>query len=119
MKKKPFFRNFRIILLLFSGMLVWACQSNTSSKNEGSSETVYVAMDGKQVYDMYCVACHGADGKMKFSGATDLSTSTLDLEIRILQITHGKGVMNAFKGILTEEEIENVAIYIEDLRVAE
>jgi mono/diheme cytochrome c family protein len=42
----------------------------------------------------------------------------MDLDTRILQITHGKGVMNAFKGILTEEEIENVAIYIEELRVS-
>ena len=75
------------------------------------------AKSGKKVYDTYCVACHGVDGKMAFSGATDLSKSVLDLETRVLQITNGKGVMNAFKGIITEEEIQNVAVYIEQLRV--
>ena len=54
---------------------------------------------------------------MAFSGASDLSLSTLDLETRILQITYGKGVMNAFVKVISEEEIKNVAIYIEDLRV--
>ena len=116
MKNSLIIRNLRLIMLFIAGSIVWACQSNSSSKLS-SPDLPYVAMDGKKVYDMYCVACHGADGKMMFSGATDLSTSTLDLDTRILQIANGKGVMNAFKGILTEEEIENVAVYIEELRV--
>jgi mono/diheme cytochrome c family protein len=107
--------NYRIILLIVLPILVFlACQSNsnTSDVNDGP----YVAMSGKEAYDMYCVACHGADGKMNFSGATDLSKSSLDLATRILQIKNGKGVMNAFNNILNDEEIENVAVYIEDLR---
>ena len=109
-------QNLRIFIFFIAGSILWACQS--SGKKKTSPDTPYLAMDGKKVYDMYCVACHGADGKMSFSGATDLSSSTMDLDTRILQITHGKGVMNTFKGILTEEEIENVAIYIEELRVS-
>lgn len=102
--------------VLFGAMLyafLFACQGNQVKPNLEN----YKAMNGKQVYDMYCVACHGADGKMAFSGAKDLSLSTLSLEERMLQISHGKGVMNAFKGVITEEEIKNVAIYIEELRI--
>ena len=99
-------------------VLLVSCSSGSNNDTPSTAESkVEVPMTGKKVYDTYCVACHGADGKMAFSGASDLSQSTLDLDTRILQITHGKGVMNAFKGILSEEEIENVAIYIEDLRV--
>lgn len=108
--------NARILLpSLLLSFFLFACQSESNSTAKPSEP--YVDMGGKAVYEMYCVACHGADGKMKFSGATDLSISQLDLETRKTQIKNGKGVMNAFKGILTDQEIENVAIYIEDLRV--
>ncbi|MFT4969769.1 MAG: mono/diheme cytochrome c family protein [Chitinophagales bacterium] len=109
--------NYRIILLIVLPILVFlACQSNSNSSTSDVNDGPYVAMSGKEAYDMYCVACHGADGKMNFSGATDLSKSSLDLATRILQIKNGKGVMNAFNNILNDEEIENVAVYIEDLR---
>ena len=103
-------------LILLTTLSIYACQSNTNSENTSNTAQEKVAMTGKEVYGMYCVACHGADGKMAFSGASDLSTSTLDLETRILQITYGKGVMNAFKKVISEEEIKNVAVYIEELR---
>lgn len=103
-----------LIIFLFFVCFI-ACQTNSSTDKLKNPEP-QVAMDGKEVYEMYCVACHGADGKMMFSGATDLSLSTLDLATRITQIKNGKGVMNAFKGILSDEEIKHVAIYIEDLR---
>ena len=106
-----------IALIAFSTYAIYACQANQNENGAHSSSEVKAAMSGKEVYDMYCVACHGADGKMAFSGASDLSLSTLDLETRILQITYGKGVMNAFVKVISEEEIKNVAIYIEDLRV--
>lgn len=108
----------RSIIIAGFLLFIFACSSSSTDNSTTENETTNkVAKSGKAVYDMYCVACHGADGKLAFSGATDLSTSTLDLETRILQITNGKGVMNAFKNILSEEEIENVAIYIEEIRV--
>ncbi|MCB9257593.1 MAG: cytochrome c [Chitinophagales bacterium] len=103
--KKVFFIGFAFAF--------YACGSQATT--EASTEKKEV-LSGKEVYSIYCVACHGADGKLAFSGATDLSKSELDLETRILQITHGKGVMNAFKNVISPEEIENVALYIEELR---
>lgn len=103
-------------IILLCTITFFACQGKTNSSTSTTTEAKE-PMSGKEVYDTYCVACHGADGKMAFSGATDLSASTLDLDTRILQITYGKGVMNAFKKIISEEEIKNVAIYIEELRV--
>lgn len=107
-----------LIASCLSLSLLIACSSGSSNSSAptGNSEA-NLPLSGKKIYDTYCVACHGADGKMAFSGATDLSQSTLDLDTRILQITNGKGVMNAFKGIISSEEIENVAVYIEELRV--
>ena len=71
---------------------------------------------GKLIYKQYCVICHGADGKLAVSDAKDLSVSTIDLEERINQITNGKGLMTPYKDILSEDQIESVALYIEELR---
>ena len=108
-------RIFSLIVLVLA--LVFACESGTGTSPASNPGVTKVALSGKEVYSTYCVACHGANGKMAFSGATDLSASRLDLDTRILQITYGKGVMNAFKNIISVQEIKNVAIYIEDLRV--
>lgn len=102
----------KYFLILFSALIVIASCNSGNPKNSPD----YVAMDGEKIYKMYCVSCHGADGAMGFSGATNLQKSVLSLEERITMITHGKGVMNAFKGILSKEEIGNVAGYIENLR---
>jgi mono/diheme cytochrome c family protein len=100
----------KYLLFAFFSMILFACNSGSSNKNNRE------AMLGDKVYKLYCVSCHGADGAMGFSGAPNLQKSVLTLEERINMITHGKGVMNAFKGILSKEEIENVAQYIETLR---
>ncbi len=67
--------------------------------------------DGTAVFRKYCVACHGADGKLGFNGAHDLSQSALTLEERIAQITKGKNLMTPFGEILSPEEIRAVAEY--------
>lgn len=87
-----------------------------SSSSEENKKSVKTALSGEQVYATYCVACHGADGAMGFSGATNLRNSNLTLEERINIIAKGRKAMNAFKGILSAEEIENVSVYIETLR---
>lgn len=104
-------------LILVANIAFFIACNNSTTKN-GNINEPQVAKSGKEIYTMYCVACHGADGTLAFSGAKDLSVSTLDLETRKLQITNGKGVMNAFKDILTPEEIDSVAVYIEQLRVS-
>ena len=60
-------------------------KTTTTSSDKAASDTGN--RKGKLVYKQYCVICHGADGKLAVSGATDLSTSTVTLEERINQIT--------------------------------
>jgi len=70
---------------------------------------------GKIIYKQYCIACHGADGKLGVSDATDLSTSTVDMAERINQITNGKGMMTPYKDVLSETQIKDVAEYLDEL----
>jgi len=91
-----------------------AKSKSTTSSNKTASNTGN--RKGKLVYKQYCVICHGADGKLAVSGATDLSTSTVTIEERINQITNGKGLMTPYKDILSKEQIQTVAEYIGELR---
>lgn len=103
----------KYFLLIFMIFVLINCSSSTSKKENSEPKP---ALSGEKVYKTYCVACHGADGAMGFSGATNLQNSMLSLEERIHIITKGRKAMNAFKGILSTQEIENVSIYIESLR---
>jgi len=119
------------ISILLLSVLLMACggeqkssstpQSTPKSEAKAESSASTAASStanrkGKLVYKQYCVICHGADGKLAISGATDLSQSALTLEERITQITNGKGLMTPYKGILSEGQIASVAEYIGDLR---
>lgn len=86
----------------------------TASTSDGKADAGN--RKGKLVYKQYCVICHGADGKLAVSNATDLSTSTATMEDRINQITNGKGLMTPYKDILSQEQIKSVAEYLDELR---
>jgi mono/diheme cytochrome c family protein len=68
---------------------------------------------GAAVFGENCSTCHGATGKGG-SGGPDLTTMPLAQteEGAIQQVTNGGGGMPAFQGVLSEEEIENVAAYV-------
>lgn len=70
---------------------------------------------GKEIYRVYCVNCHGADGSLSTSGALDLSRSRLPLEGRIDIIKNGRVTMMGFAGVLTETQIDSVARYTQEL----
>lgn len=78
------------------------------------------AAKGGEVYKAKCAACHGADGKGETAAGKslklkDLSSSEIqkqhDSELKTLLET-GKGKMPAYKGKLTNEQIENLVQYI-------
>lgn len=73
-------------------------------------------LDAKAIYEQKCSLCHGADGQLQLAQASDLSLSKLDLQARIQIITNGKNTMAPFKSVLSEQEIEAVAQYLETLR---
>lgn len=74
------------------------------------------AESGKQIYKTYCVACHGANGKLKLNDAPDLTFSTMTLEERIENITKGGSMMPAFGEVISEEQINAVAVYLDELK---
>ena len=90
-------------------------ESTASASSEEGGSAKKTNRKGKLVFKQYCVACHGADGKLGISGATDLSTSTVTFEERIDQITNGKGMMTPYKDVLSETQIKDVAEYLDEL----
>ncbi|MBX2814912.1 MAG: c-type cytochrome [Saprospiraceae bacterium] len=105
-----------IVASVFLAPYLMGCGGEDASKDDASAKTqkeepVADAPDGEKIFRTYCVTCHGIDGKMGLNGAKDLGLATTTVEERIEQVTNGKGLMTAFEGILTPEEIEAVAQY--------
>jgi heme/copper-type cytochrome/quinol oxidase subunit 2 len=73
------------------------------------------AAAGKEVFSEECSVCHGATGHGG-NGGPDLRTMPLakTQEGAEQQVTNGGGGMPAFKGVLSEEEIANVAAYVSE-----
>jgi mono/diheme cytochrome c family protein len=78
------------------------------------------AVKGAEVYKAKCASCHGADGKGetpvgKSLKVRDLASSETqnqhDSELKTF-LENGKGKMPAYKGKLTNEQIENLVQYI-------
>src|SRR5690606_10680661 len=85
--------------------------NETGSIIDQNKETALA--NGKAIYTQVCTACHGVDGKLGVSDAKDLSLSTLQHDAVVSMITNGKGLMQSYKGLLSEQEIEAVASYVE------
>jgi mono/diheme cytochrome c family protein len=68
---------------------------------------------GKEVFAENCSVCHGSDG-LGGNGGPDLTTMPKAKEQAGAeeQVTNGGGGMPPFSGILSEEEIKNVAAYV-------
>lgn len=85
--------------------------------------TVSVAMggdffNGRKVYELNCVACHGSNGRSmdpnvpSFADGDALFRPDYDL---IEQVRRGSGTMPAFRGVLSDAEIRDVITYIRSL----
>lgn len=72
--------------------------------------------NGEVIFKQVCAACHGQDGKLGVGGAKDLTLSTLNHGEVLQIISKGKGLMQSYEGMLSEQEIEAVANYSESLR---
>ena len=109
-KATKFRKNMRywVIFLGIVG-LVWACANHAGPPAGTAESTTASDVSGAAVYQQRCVLCHGADGRMGSNGAKVLPESTLTLEERIEIVTQGKGIMPAFREMISREEIEAVA----------
>lgn len=97
-----------VIPILFMILLFSACG--------GSSEEVSQSDLGQKVFKKYCSLCHGADGKLGLNDAGDLSASLLNSEARKEIIINGKNMMQPFKPMLSEAEIDAVNLFLESLK---
>ncbi|MGF1524731.1 MAG: cytochrome c6 PetJ [Leptolyngbyaceae cyanobacterium] len=74
---------------------------------------------GSQVFSSNCAACH-AGGNNVVNAAKTLKIDALNqyemasVEAIKYQVTNGKNAMPAFKGRLTDEQIDSVAAYVLD-----
>ncbi len=75
-----------------------------------------LAADAAGVFASKCFACHGKDGKGtavgKKMGAPDLTTLTKSEADLAQSIANGKGKMAAYKGKISDEEIQALAKYV-------
>ena len=71
------------------------------------------AAAGQQVYADNCSVCHGASGTGG-NGGPDLTSipEAADTAKVVAQVTNGGGGMPAFKGVLSDSDIQNVAAYV-------
>jgi alcohol dehydrogenase (cytochrome c) len=67
--------------------------------------------NGKKIFHTFCTACHGDNGTGSHGGA-NLENASKDAKFVITMATTGRGDMPSFKGVLTPEQVRDVAGYI-------
>jgi mono/diheme cytochrome c family protein len=86
-------------------------QSASPGKKQGTAAPDVSA--GQQVFAANCSVCHGAQGTGG-NGGPDLTSipSARQMPVVVKQVENGGGGMPAFRGQLSQQEIENVAAYV-------
>ncbi len=93
-----------------------ADSTNTTKTEILDQNTNAVLENGKLLYNAACASCHGADGKLGLTGASDLTATTFTHSEKVAIITDGKGNMTPFRGQLSEQDIEAVATYVDSMK---
>lgn len=118
----------RSLLLVVGYSLLFSCGNKTNSPQQEekiklANESQAMPLEKKEepkgaekIYYDNCKVCHGEDGKRQLAGAKDLSVSTISYEETVKQISEGKNKMPGFKNILSEEQIKEVAKYLDELK---
>ncbi|MBR9920989.1 MAG: cytochrome c [Bacteroidetes bacterium] len=110
-------KYFSVLFLALTFLI--ACGSESASDSTAAASATPAPPDGKKIYKINCVQCHGLRGNLGASGSFDLTSSDLSMEERINVITNGRNTMMPFKSLLDEDEIEAVAKYTLELKVSE
>ena len=109
-----------IAISLVSLLLLAACggsdnssSSSSSSSSSGASGSASASAEGKQVFTQNCKGCH----TLQDAGATGSVGPNLDDlkpdKARVVrQVNKGGGPMPAFKGKLSDAQINAVATYV-------
>jgi len=106
-----------ILAILAMLFLFVSCRGSSSGTDQSSGDDGSTSdVSGQQVYRQYCKNCHGADGTMELNNAANLATSEMAEEDMRNIIRNGKGMMMAYKNVLSGEEIDSVIAYTKTLR---
>lgn len=74
---------------------------------------------GRKTYMTHCQNCHGQDGVGRIPGTPDFSRGQALLQpdmTLVRTIKDGKGMMPAYRGLLTEEELLDLVAFLRTLR---
>ena len=106
----------KIISFILLSLTLLSC-SNTEVEVMPIISKVEAPASGIDIYNRYCVVCHGDKGDGKIGGALDLSISSLTAGERFHIIKNGSKNkhMRAFGDDLTDPEIKAVAKHLEIL----
>jgi len=101
------------VLATFSFFLIIVAFGMGEKTKSAKAGAKIAAVNGKEIFNDKCILCHGDNGKLGLNGAKDLSVTPLNHAGIIETISNGKNAMAAYKGVLTPEQIDAVASYIE------
>jgi uncharacterized membrane protein SirB2 len=96
-------------LLLITGSYGLA-EVYAKRKGIAKEMTVAIAGDAKTLYEANCKLCHGSDGKLGISGASDLSATSLDTDGIKNVIIRGKNMMQPIP--VSEDQAAAIAEYV-------
>ena len=75
--------------------------------------------NGRDVYEMHCQTCHGMDGQAMEPGVPDFSRGESlyvpDVDL-VQRLRDGDGHLPSYRGLLTDEELPDVAAYLRPLQ---
>jgi mono/diheme cytochrome c family protein len=114
------------LLLIITAYGMAEINAKHASKKEISSEVITdasnpdydMAKHGEAIYKANCVVCHGEDGSLGINAASNLIISQMDEAAAIQIIANGKDntSMKSYRDVLSEQEINAVAAYIQTLK---
>jgi len=73
---------------------------------------------GGELYAMHCASCHGASGISVMPGAPNFASEESLMQpdpLLQLSIKNGKNAMPAYQGVLSDQDILDVIVYIRTL----
>jgi cytochrome c6 len=75
--------------------------------------------NGRDVYELHCVTCHGADGRSIEPGVPDFSRGESlfapDFDL-VRALRDGDGHLPSYRGLLSDEELRDVIAYVRSLQ---
>lgn len=114
-QRSPWRKVVLISSWLFSALIVSSCSNNQVETDQ--TDLTEDQLSGEVLFMNHCASCHGADGKLGVSGASDLSSSQMSVEeIRDI-LENGRKGMPVMKEILgSKENLESVSNYVIELK---